>query len=109
MTTVVGRVDHAKIPTHLEEETESHPLIVFDMLLVSVVSGLVDSGVRHVHAHPFPVSGTQGVRGMDPTVCVQDILGDVPGVHAHDRWPDVLPCRHDEGEGEQGHDGDPVV
>ena len=46
---------------------------------------------------------------MYPAVRVEHILGNVPRVDAHDGWADVLPRRHDEREGQQGHDGDPVV
>ena len=46
---------------------------------------------------------------MNPTVGVEDIFGYLFCVDAHDRRPDVLPRRHDEGKGQQGHDSDPVV
>ena len=58
------------IITNLEEETESDPLVILDVLLVPLVPGLVHAGVGHVHAHPLPVGGTQGVRWMDPTIRV---------------------------------------
>ncbi len=51
----------------------------------------------------------QGVGRVDPAVRVQDVLWDLPRVDAHDRRADVLPRGHDEREGQQGHDGDPVV
>ena len=79
------------------------------MLLVAVVARLVDAGVRDVDADPLPVRARQRVRRVDPTVRVEHVLGDVAGVHAHDRRADVLSRRHDEGEGQQGHHGDPVV
>ena len=79
------------------------------MLLVPLVPGLVDPGVRHVHAHALPVGGAKRVRGMDPTIRVQHILRDLFRVHTHDRRPDVLSRGHYEGEGEQHHNSHTVV
>lgn len=79
------------------------------MLLVPVVSGLVDTGMGNVDADALPVRRRQRVRRVDPAVRVEHILGNVSGVDAHDWRADVLPRRDDEGEGQQGHDGDPVV
>ena len=56
--------------SYLEEETESDPLVVLDVLLVPLVPGFVDAGVGHVDPDPLPVGGTQRVRWMDPTVRV---------------------------------------
>ena len=79
------------------------------MLLVSVVPGLVDAGMWDVDPDPFPVGRAERVGGMDPAVCIEDVLGDVPGVNTHDGRPDVLSSRHYEGEGQQGHHSHPVV
>lgn len=95
--------------SYLEEEAESDPLVVLDVFLIPVVSGFVYAGMRHVVTHPLPVGGREGVSGVDPAVCVEHVFRDLPGVDAHDGRPDVLARRHDEGEGQEGHDGDPVV
>ncbi len=79
------------------------------MLLVPVVPGLVHSRVRHVHPDPLPVRRAERVGGVDPTVRVEHVLGDVPGVHAHDGRANVLAGCHDEGEGQQGHHRHPIV
>ena len=79
------------------------------MFLVPLVPRLVDAGVRHVHPHPLPVGRAERVRGVDPAVRVEDVLGDVPRMNTHDGRADVLPRRHDEREGQQGHHRDPVV
>ena len=79
------------------------------MLLVPVVPRLVHPRVRHVHPHPLPVRRGERVGGVDPAVGVEDVLWDVPRVDAHDGRADVLPRRHDEGEGQQGHHRDAVV
>ena len=79
------------------------------MLLVSGVPGLVHPRVGHVDAHPLPVGGAEGVGGVDPAVGVQHLLGDVPGVNAHDRSPHVLAAGDDECEGEEDDGGDLVV
>ena len=94
---------------YLEEEAEADPLVVLDVLLVPVVSRFVDSGMWHVIAHPLPVGGRECVSWVYPAVCVEHVFGDLPCVDTHDGRPDVLARRHDEGEGQQGHDGDPVV
>ena len=95
--------------SYLEEQTESHPLVILDMLLVPFIPGLVHPRMRHVNTDPLPMRRAKRVCGMDPTVCVQNILGDVPGVNTHDWRSNVLSCSHYEGEGQEGHDGDPVV
>ena len=84
---------------YLKEEAKAHPLVILDVFLVSIIPGLIHPWMWHVDPHPLPVGGGEGVGGVDPTVGVEHILGNLFGVHAHDGGPDVLPCGHDEGEG----------
>ena len=56
--------------SYLEEEAEADPLVVLDVLLIPLVPGLVDPGVRHVDPDPLPVRRGQGVGGVDPAVGV---------------------------------------
>ena len=94
---------------YLEEEKEPDPLIIFDVLFILLVPGLVHPWVRDIHPDSLPMGGAQGVGGVDPAVRVQHLFRDVLRVDAHDRGTDVLPRRHNEGKGEQDHDGRPVM
>ena len=95
--------------SYLEEEAEADPLVVLHVLLVPLVPGLVHAWMGHVHPDSLPVGGGEGVGGVDPAVRVQHLFRDVLRVDAHDRGTDVLPRRHNEGKGEQDHDGRPVM
>ena len=99
----------SRYESYLEKEAEADPLIVLHVLLVSLVPRLVHPWVGHVHPNPLPVGGGEGVGGVDPAVRVQHLFRDVLRVDAHDCRADVLPRRHDEGEGEQDHNGRPVM
>ena len=76
--------------SYLKKKQESDPLIIFDVLLVLLVPGFVHPRVGHVHAHPLPVGGAEGVGGVDPAVGVEHLLGHVARVHAHYRRAHVL-------------------
>ena len=95
--------------SYLEKEAEADPLVVLHVLLVPLVPGLVHAWMGHVHPDSLPVGGGEGVGGVDPAVRVQHLFRDVLRVDAHDRGTDVLPRRHNEGKGEQDHDGRPVM
>jgi hypothetical protein len=109
MTIKKPKKNHVMRSSYLEEEAESNPLVVLDVLLIPLVSGLVHAGVGHVHANTLPVRRTQRVRGMDPTVCVEHLFGNFLGMNTHDGGANVLPGGDYECEGEQDHDGEPVV
>ena len=79
------------------------------MLLIPLIPGLVDAGMRHVHAHALPVRRAKRVGRVDPTVRVQHVLRDLFRVHAHDGRAYVLSGCNYEGEGEQDHHCDAVV
>ena len=94
---------------YLKEEAKAHPLVILDVFLVSIIPGLIHPWMWHVDPHPLPVGGGEGVGGVDPAVRVQHLFRDVLRVDAHDRGTDVLPRRHNEGKGEQDHDGRSVM
>ena len=56
-----------------------------------------------VHPNPLPVSGAQGVRGVDPAVSVEHLFGYFLGMNTHDGSTDVLARGHDEREGQEDH------
>ena len=70
--------------SYLEEKKKSDPLIILDVLLVLLIPGLINSRMRNIHPHSLPVSRTESVGGMYPTVGVQHLLRDIFRVYAHD-------------------------
>ena len=76
--------------TYLEKQEESNPLIVLDMLLILLISGLVYSWMRNIDTNSLPVSRTESVGGMDPAVGVQHLLRYVVGVDTHDWCSNIL-------------------
>ncbi len=65
--------------------------------------------MRHVDADPLPEGTRDGVRGVDPAVGVEHILGDVFGVDAVDGIAHVLPGGDNERERQQEAHCDRVV
>ena len=63
----------------------------------------------HVYPYPLPECTGDSVRGVDPAVCVQHILGDVFCVDAVYGVAHILPCGDDEREGQQAHHREGVV
>ena len=79
------------------------------MLLVLLIPGLINSGMRNIHPNSLPVGRAESVGGVDPAVGVQHILGDVLGVDAVDGVAHVLPGGDKEREGEASHHRDRVM
>ena len=95
---------------YLEEEAEADPLVIgVGLLVVGLAPGVVDSRVRDDPTHLLLERRPDRVRGMDPTVSVEDVLGDILGVDAVDGVADVLPSGDDQAESDEDHDGDAVV
>lgn len=95
--------------TYLEEEAEAYPLVVLDISLLFFSVRLFNARMRYVHTKLLIKRRRDGVRGMDPAVRVDDILGYLLGVDAVYRVADVLAGRHDQTEGEEDHHRDGVV
>lgn len=70
-------------------------------IFLSLLTAVPDARVRHLHAHLLVEETLQRVRGMDPAIRVQHILGDVLRVNAVYGVSDVLARRHDETERDQ--------
>ena len=96
---------------YLKEEREADPLVVghVSALVLLVDVGRDDPGVRHLVAHVQRERPRDGVGAVDPAVEVEDVVGDVLGVDAVDGVADILPGRHDHGEGEEDHRADAPV
>jgi len=65
--------------------------------------------MRDFIADLFEVGTVDRVGGVDPAVCIKDVLWDILGVDAVDRVADILSRRHNEAEGQQDHHRDGVV
>ncbi len=77
--------------TYLEEEAEADPLVVLDVSPFFRVDGLVHPRVCHINSYPLPEGTGNGVGGVDPTVSVEHILGDLLCVNAVDGISHILP------------------
>ena len=96
--------------SYLEEETEADPLIILDVFLISLILwGSVDARMGHFEADLLEVRTVDGVRRVDPTVGVENVLRNILGVDAVDGVADVLSRRHNQTEGQQDHHRDAVV
>lgn len=96
--------------THLKEEAEADPLVVLVLLPVNDLALAVSNArIGNLAADLLLEEALQGVRGVDPAVRVEHILGYVFRVHAVYRVAHVLPRGHDQREGHEHHDGDAVV
>lgn len=73
------------------------------------IERLIHARVSDIEPDPLPEGRRYRVRRVDPTVGVENILGDVLGVDAVDGVADVLLGRHDERESEHAGGGDRVV
>ena len=78
------------------------------MLLVLLIPGLINSGMRNIHPNSLPVGRAESVGGVDPAVGVHDPRGDA----LHDAVDPVADELVEGGE-ERGHQEDgerrPVV
>lgn len=96
--------------TYLEEQAKAHPLVVSVRLaVVRLAAGVVHARVRDRDAHFLLERLPDGVRGVDPAVRVQHVLGYVLCVHAVDGVAHVLPRGDDQAERGQQHHGQAVV
>ena len=59
---------------YLKEQAEADPLVVLVVSPLERVLCLVHTRVRHIEPDPLPEGTGYGVRGVDPTVCIQYIL-----------------------------------
>ena len=115
MAEVIVRLSKEKMKTnrdgsYLKEEAEADPLIILDVFLVSLIFwGAVDARMGHFKANFLEVCTVDGVGGVDPTVCVENVLRNILGVDTVDRVADVLSRRHNQTEGQQDHHRDAVV
>jgi hypothetical protein len=96
--------------TNLKKQTEAHPLVVLVNLFVRVLSlRIADTRIRHIAPDLLAEQTLQRIGGMDPTVCVQHILGYVLGVDTVDRVAHVLARGDNQRERHQHHHRDGVV
>lgn len=115
MAEVIVRLSKEKMKTnrdgsYLKEEAEADPLIILDVFLVSLIFwGAVDARMGHFKANFLEVCTVDSVGGVDPTVCVENVLRNILGVDTVDRVADVLSRRHNQTEGQQDHHRDAVV
>ena len=65
--------------------------------------------MSHVEAYPFPEGTGDCVSRVNPTVGVEDVLGNVFGVYAVNRVANILPSRDNQAEGQQADNGESVV
>ena len=65
--------------------------------------------MSHVEAHPFPEGTGDCVSRVNPTVGVEDVLGNVFGVYAVNGVANILPSRDNQAEGQQADNGESVV
>ncbi len=94
---------------YLEEETEANPLIILDISPLFGINSLIDPRMRHIDPDPLPKGTGNRVSGVDPTVGVQHVLGDVLGVDTVDGVAHVLSGGDDQRKGQQTHDSEGVV
>ena len=66
-------------------------MVVSDVSPLLRVDGLVYARVGHVYPDALPEGAGDGVRGVDPAVRVQHVLGDVLGVDTVDGVTHILP------------------
>lgn len=90
------KLSKLELKSHLKKQTETDPLIVLVMFLFEQVTvGVADAGVGDGDARLLIEVVLDGVGRVNPAVGVQNILGDVLGVHAIDWIANVLPSGYD--------------
>ena len=65
--------------------------------------------MSHVEAHPFPEGTGDCVSRVNPTVGVEDVLGNVFGMDAVNGVANILPSRDNQAECQQADNGESVV
>ena len=97
------------IGSYLEEEAEADPLVVLVVSPLLWVQRFVNAWVCHIEADALPEGTGDGICGMDPTVGVEHLLRNVPGVNAVNGIAHVLLRRHDQREGKHARGRHRVV
>ena len=69
-------------------------MVVLDVAAFLGVDGLVDARVSHIDSNPLPESTRDCVSGMDPTISVEHIAGDIFGMNTINWIPHILSRGH---------------
>ena len=65
-------------------------MVILDVSPLFWVDSFVDAWMSHVEAHPFPEGTGDCVSRVNPTVGVEDVLGNVFGVYAVNGVANIL-------------------
>jgi len=95
--------------TYLKKQAEAHPLVILDIASFFWINCLVNARMGHIYTYPFPKGTWDGICGMNPAVCVEDIFRDVFGVNTINWIAHILSCSHNEREGKETHNCECVV
>lgn len=79
------------------------------LLIRFIIRGRYDPRVRHLHARPLVERALDGVGRVYPAERVEDVLGQVFGVHTVNGVTDILARRHDQAERDKHHHSDRVM
>ena len=62
---------------YLKEKAETDPLVISDISPLLRVNSFVNAGVSNINTNPLPEGTGDGVGGVDPAKCIQNILENI--------------------------------